>query len=719
MNAVTVPPDAPQFLRLDGRASTIVFEIAALGAPLWRYWGQRLDDDLGTLYRASAVRPRPTFALDGDFPLSLFPTFGLGWFGQSALLAHREGRDFAQDFSQCSIKWERPGGAFVATLNDPVAQIGIETSVALSPLSDLLTLKTRLWNFGAAALDVTSLAAGVLRIPADATRILYFSGRHNNEFIPYEDDISPALWRRENRRGLTSHDCFPGALVFGRGACNQTGAVYAAHLAWSGDSVQTIERLDDGAAAWHLGEWLAPGECRIAPGAHYETPELLATYSDAGFDGAAQNFHAAIRARGPWRGLAPAPRPVHLNTWEGVYFNHRFDDLKDLAQSAAAIGVERFVLDDGWFEGRNDDTTSLGDWRADRRKYPDGLRPLADYVRSIGMEFGLWVEPEMVSQDSGLYRAHPDWALALDRRRAVTGRNQLALDLSRADVGAYLFEVLDGLLSSMPIAYLKWDHNRDLAPASGADGRAIYGAQTRGFYRLIDRIRHAHPSVEIESCAGGGGRIDAGVLARTHRVWTSDCLDADMRLAMHRGFLQFFPPEVMGAHVGAAPAHATGRSHSMAFRAMTALTGHFGVELDPRRLSAADRAGLIFWINQHKELRPLLHGGLVWRGQDQDGLVWQAHGAARDFVLIVSRTAPAARRIAAPLRLPFAVPGATYRIDEIAHAEQGVLPAAGTELFQAMRSGGASLRGAWLAQEGLPIPPLAPASAALFRVKAS
>ncbi len=710
-------PNSPRLIRLDGRASTILFEVQADAAPLWRYWGPRLPEDAAPPCGVSDARPRPTFSLDADFPLSLFPTFGLGWFGQSALLAHRNGRDFAQAFTRCDIRAVRPGAAFDATLVDDVARVRVDISVSLSAENDVLTQETRLTNLGDEALDLQFLAAGVLRLPAGGLRVRYFSGRHNHEFIPYEEELLAAPFRRENRRGITSHDCFPGAVAFVPGAMQDEGRVWAAQLAWSGNSVQTIERLDDGARAWTLGEWLAPGERRLEPGEAFESPALLATFSGAGFDGAAQNFHAEIRRRGPFAG-APRPRPVHLNTWEGVYFHHRLDDLKDLARAAAALGVERFVLDDGWFEGRNDDTTSLGDWRPDPRKYPDGLRPLAEHVCSLGMEFGLWVEPEMVSEQSALYRAHPDWALALDGRPLLTGRNQLVLDLARPEVSDTLFGALDKLLRELPIAYLKWDHNRDLAPAAGADGRAHYGARTRAFYALLDRIRAAHPGVEIESCAGGGGRIDAGVLARTHRVWTSDCLDAEMRLKMHRGFLQFFPPEAMGAHVGAAPAHATQRTHSMAFRVLTALAGHFGVELDPRRLSDSDRAALAFWIARYKELRPLLHGGGVWRGDDTDGLVWQAHGRAEDFVLIVSRTAPAAQRIAAPMRLPFVMRDAAYRVTETAHADQGFLPSAGAALFEAMRRDGALFAGAWLAEDGLPAPPLAPCAAALFRVTA-
>ncbi len=275
------------------------------------------------------------------------------------------------------------------------------------------------------------------------------------------------------------------------------------------------------------------------------------------------------------------PRPVHANSWEACYFDHDEERVVALAQACAALGIERFVLDDGWFRGRNDDRAGLGDWTSDPAKYPSGLEPLAGRIVAMGMQLGLWVEPEMVSPDSDLYRAHPDWALALPGRNRPTARSQLVLDMRRAEVRDYLFGALDALLRELPVSYLKWDHNRDLAPAGGA-------AQVLGTYALLARLRSAHPDVEIESCAGGGGRSDAGILPYTHRFWASDNLDAVSRVAIQRGFLAFLPPEVMGSHIGAIPAHATGRCQSLGLRAAVAMPGHFGIELDPRQLDDAE-----------------------------------------------------------------------------------------------------------------------------------
>jgi alpha-galactosidase len=408
------------------------------------------------------------------------------------------------------------------------------------------------------------------------------------------------------------------------------------------------------------------------------------------------------------------PRAVHVNSWEGFYFDHDEAALMALADRSAALGVERFVLDDGWFAGRNDDTAALGDWTPDATKYPRGLGPLADHVVSLGMEFGLWVEPEMVNPDSDLFRAHPDWALQVGGIAPPTSRHQLVLDLGRAEVRDYLFDRLDALLRDLPIAYLKWDHNRDLAPAGHAGGRAGYHAQVLGTYALIDRLRAAHPGVEIESCAGGGGRTDAGIAQRTHRFWTSDCIDAVSRVRMQRGFLHFMPPELMGSHVGADPAHSTGRGQSMAFRAAVALPGHFGVELDPATLAPDAAATLAMWIDRYKHLRNRLHNGKVWLGDGADGLVWQLHGDATGGFLSVTRVDPVTLRRPPPLPLPPLAGMGPVRVRLIDIATTPGHPAPDAPAFASMREDGEVWDGDWLAHAGLPIPAMKAESVALF-----
>lgn len=670
-----------KLLRLDGKAVSLILELPGGEAPLWRHWGPKLPDGFA-LEPLRASRPTPSFSLDFDQPLPIFPGLGVGWFGESALLAHRGGEHWTFQATGCSVQQE--GQTATVRLSDGAAKLDVTINLSLDGESDVLTISTELTNSGDAVLDVQWLAAGVLPLPADAREVRSFGGRHNGEFVPIIDPLTRSTWRRENRRGLTSHGCFPGALI------EAGGVVYAAQLAWSGNHAQSIEWIEDGRFQWQMGEWLAPGEVRLAPGGRIATPEMLATCC-ADANAVAQNFHAAIRQRIDWPGGAMKPRPVHLNTWEGFYFYHDEAALIELADAAAAIGVERFVLDDGWFHGRNDDTSSLGDWRVDAAKYPDGLKPLAQHVTGLGMEFGLWVEPEMVNPDSELYRAHPDWALATPGRPIITGRNQLVLDIARQEVGDYLFGQIAVLLEELPISYLKWDHNRDLTTA-GATPR--YRQQVHAAYALMARLRAAFPHVEIEACAGGGGRIDAGVIRHAHRFWTSDNIDAVSRVSIQRGFLQFMPPELMGAHVGASPAHATGRKQSMDFRAGVALPGHFGVELDVRKLDEKDRERLAHWIATYKAHRDRLHHGKVWQGEVGDGLLWQAHGETDNLLLFLYRVAPQSWGYAPAVRLPMLDPGRRYLID------------------------GAQHDGAWLVAHGLRAQPMKAERLRLIQVKA-
>ena len=663
---------------LHSPACTAIWEVREDEAPLWRYWGPRLPDGVVPPAPLRVERPEPSFSLHHDVPLSLFPGIGLGWFGAPALAAHRAGRDWAHAATACRVETVAPD-TLCFHLADAVAQVALAITARLDAASDVLTISTTLTNAGAQVLDVTWLASACLPLPPDAHNVLSYTGRHNTEFVAVDDVLSRSGWRRENRRGLTSHDCFPGAIV----TCAD-GAAYGAQLAWSGNHVQSIDWIDDGRRQWLLGEGLAPGEVRLAPGESITTPEVLATDSAQGMDGVSQAFHRAIRARMAWPGGAMSPRKVHLNTWEGFYFDHELTALQDLANAAAQVGIERFVLDDGWFSGRDDDTSSLGDWWPDKRKYPAGLAPLADHVTALGMDFGLWVEPEMVNPDSYLYRAHPEWALHIDGRPLLAARNQLVLDMSLPAVRDYLFEAIAALLSALPIAYLKWDHNRDLTHAGN---RASYRAQVLGTYALLARLRAAFPAVEIESCAGGGGRIDAGIVAHTHRFWASDCIDAISRVSIQRGFLRFMPPELMGSHVGACPAHSTGRMQSMAFRSGVALPGHFGVELDVRGLNGADRDELAGAIARYKALRDRFHHGHVWQGASGDHVVWQAHGAPHDLLLHITRTAPTGWRHAPHLRLPMLDPARTYR----------VMPEQGQPV---------DIAGSWLMQTGLALPPM-------------
>lgn len=379
-----------------------------------------------------------------------------------------------------------------------------------------------------------------------------------------------------------------------------------------------------------------------------------------------------------------------------------------MADRAAQVGVERFVLDDGWFGGRRDDTAGLGDWFVSPEAHPAGLGPLIEHVTGLGMEFGIWVEPEMVNPDSDLFRAHPEWVLG---DADLTGRNQLVLDLSIEACWRHLHDALDALLRDHAISFVKWDMNRDVA-APGTH------RQTVALYQLLDALQRRHGGVEIESCASGGGRADAGILGRTQRIWTSDCNDPLERQTIQRGFSLFLPPEVMGAHIGPPRAHTTGRTHRLAFRAATALFGHLGIEWNLLDATDRDLEKVAAWITLHKELRPLLHAGDVVRIDAPDDAS-MAHGvvstdrrsAVFSFAQLATSRAPTPPR----LQLEGLDERCAYTVRRIAMPGEVL----GLALEQPRWiDDGVTASGRTLRTVGLQMPRLLPESAVLLRLEA-
>ncbi|CAN7587260.1 alpha-galactosidase [Rhizobium rhizogenes] len=629
----------------------------------------------------------------------LLPVGGLGFFGWPAISGHRDGRAFTLEFQNWQV--EEIDSGVVLKAEDAVAEIGLQIRLEGSP-AEVLSVSTSLTNHGSSIYTLDRCMAASFLMPAGASELTTFTGMWGREFQTRHTTFGEGLWMQESRRGRTSHDRFPFAFL----ECG--GERMGFHLGWSGNHLMAIDTLDDGRRLVHLGELFEPGEIRLATGETYTSPAAF-----AGPDSEA--FHAFVRESVvSWPGGKMKPRPVTLNTWEGNYFDHRMDSLKAQADAAAAIGIERFVLDDGWFGKRDDDTTSLGDWFIDERKYPDGLKPLVDHVTSLGMEFGLWFEPENVNPESELFRAHPDWALQVEGRPLLLSRNQLVLDLTRPEVSDYLFRCMEAVLSQHAISYIKWDMNRDLTHAGGADGRARTARQTRAVYALMDRIRQAFPAVEIESCASGGGRIDYGVLRHTHRVWTSDCTDAFERLEIQHGASQFVPPELLGAHIAASPNHQTGRRLTLSFRALVALAYHLGVELNPLTLDAEEKQELEGWIALHKSLRPLLHAaGKQFRLPPLDGrYVWGAADESR-IVAFVAQGPQMVGEQPAPVRLPVAGDGTgKWRVKAIHPAEPEFIRISDGQ--QRLLNGELTFSLDTLRHVGLPLPMLRPESGLLL-----
>jgi len=686
---------------IDSGQLALSLRLPALGMPEILYFGAEPveADPLFEIERSSRVN-----GMDVAVPSNvLLPTGGMGFFGWPAIAGHRGGRDFVAQFAN----WEyfRDGHKTILAGLDPVANLALSITLTAHP-SGVISMATKLTNRGETDYQLDRCMAGTFLAPAGDLQVMSFTGIWGREFQTRRELLGNGTWIQENRRGRTSHDRFPMLFI------ESETQIFGVTLGFSGNHQMVIDRTDDGRRLVHLGELFEPGEIILGPGESYESPTAY-----AGVD--TEDFHAFVREElTTWPGGRMAPRPVTLNTWEGNYFDHQMDSLKAQATAAAELGIERFVLDDGWFGKRDNDTTSLGDWDIDARKYPDGLKPLVDHVTGLGMQFGIWFEPEMVNPVSELYNTHPDWALTIEGRPILESRTQLVLDLTRPEVSDYLFGKIDAVLSNHAVSYIKWDMNRDLTHAAGRDGKAKTAAQTRAVYALMDRIRAAHPNVEIESCASGGGRIDYGALKRTHRVWTSDCTDALERLEIQRGASVFVPPEILGSHISASPNHQTGRRHTLAFRALVAIAYHLGVELNPLELTDEERDELKVYIETYKRLRDLFHApGASFRMEPLDGrYVWGA-ASAEKIVLIVAQGPQMVGEQPAPLRLPDEVTqfGGQWRIKTVLPAEPQFIRI--SEGQKALLSGAVTFALSSAGLAGLPLPMLTPESALLLELE--
>ncbi len=686
------------------------------GVPTVLHWGQPIADpsSVGAL-RAALAPPIVHGGLDSVAPLSLLPEHGSGYMDRPGIEGFRvDGSAWAPRFAVHEVSTGEDASRTWATFRciDAHAGLTVDCEFEVQHASDALRTRVTLWNNGP---DDYTLAAlrHTLPLPSDAREALTFGGRWSKEFIEVREPVETGSVLVENRTGRTSHSRIPIAFAGTNGFTNDSGTVRAVHVEWSGNSFVAVDASTDGRRSMQAGELLLSGEVVIGVGQSYESPWVCWAYSGVGTNGVSSSFHRELRRRPNHPSTA---RPVTLNIWEAVYFDHNLERLSALADEAAAIGVERFVIDDGWFHLRRNDHAGLGDWWVDPEVWPDGLAPIADKVTSLGMELGLWFEPEMVNPDSNLYREHPDWVLVDHRYQPVMGRHQLVLDLGRVEVRDYLFHHISSVLSQYPISYVKWDHNRELVHASHQGTRAGVHGQTLGVYELFGRLRAAHPTVEIESCSSGGGRIDFKVLDWTHRFWASDCIDPLERQYIQRGFSHVFPPEYMGSHIASEHSHTTRRKHSLSFRAATALFGHLGIEWNVLDASPEDRKLLAAVIAVHKEHRQLLHTG-VSRRFDHPNPAVVAHGvvAADGSQGLVSfaTTAATASLMIEPFRIAGLDPQRQYAVNVVTLAGG---PTGAARKQPGWLETGVTLTGQELGVFGLQLPALDPEQALVLHL---
>ncbi|RGP41343.1 Alpha-galactosidase [Altererythrobacter insulae] len=563
---------------------------------------QTSPDELNALTKRQHAPGGPEVPIEASW----LNAIGTGHPSPPGLLAHSDGEHWALDPRVTDVKHDPAANHLTIATRDESSGLVAHHQMTGLGGSGCFMFATTLKNEGNTPFSIEWVSAVCLPLDPRFTQMMSFSGRWANEFQADQHELKRGSFVRENRAGRTGHESYPG-FYFGTAATDEThGLACAVHLAASGNHRLRVDKLGDGHLSLQAGELLVPGEITLQPGQEQVCAPLIAAWSKKGFGDVTRQLHTFVRNDLLKGAIA---RPVHFNTWEAVYFDHSPDKLIALANQAAEVGAERFVLDDGWFGGRRHDRAGLGDWYVAQDVYPVGLQPLANHVRSLGMEFGLWFEPEMVNPDSDLYRQHPDWVLKVPGIEPVASRHQLALDLTRTEVSDYLFDRITTLVRELDIAYIKWDMNRDVQHPGGRDGRAVIHRQIAAVANLIDRIRAACPNLAIESCSSGGARADYNMLGRTGRIWTSDNNDARARYSIMRGAARFLPLEVLGNHVGPKKCHITGRRFEMHFRAGTAILGHMGLELDLALESEADLQVLKNAIKLHKKYRTLIHGG--------------------------------------------------------------------------------------------------------------
>lgn len=596
------------YWRLDGNETTLLV-IEDHAVPRLYWCGKKLRDDTALQHLLAHDDAALAFGgMDAVTPLSLFPQASTGYSGSPALNGHRNGAAFAHAMRTRSVT--RQDNNLIIELQDEHAGLAVELCLSLDAHSDVASMKTTLRNIADTPYTVDWLASATLPLPSPYRQCLSQHGRWGLENQTHRRHIAPGRIDISNLHGRTSHEHAPGLICGTDGFGVNGGDVMFAQLAWSGNFSLRVERLSNGVISLQAGVLNLPGEVILQPGEQLSTPAVSFTRG-TGMNQCTQRFHRYVRSSvlPEW---TRRPRPIHANSWEALYFNHDLEALFPLIDAAASVGAERFVLDDGWFRHRRADNAGLGDWYVDEGLYPDGLHPVVSHVRKHGLQFGLWFEPEMVNPDSDLYREHPEWALQLANVETPLARNQLVLDIAREDVADYLFERITSLVHEYAIDYIKWDMNRDLVLA-GDGSHARSAAQPEALYRLLERILAVCPDLEIESCASGGARADLGVLQHTGRVWTSDNIDPIERASIQQGFLRFLPPEIMGAHVGHKTAHLTGRVTSLHTRAIVALQGQFGFELDARKLDSHDVITLQHYTQLYKSNRQWIANSVYWQ----------------------------------------------------------------------------------------------------------
>lgn len=711
----------PQNFHLTRGGTSVIAHVPPSGLPQVLYWGRHLGEISQRQLESFVAAQVPTThgsTADTAPTLSLCPQQSEGWAGTPGLIGVRGGVALFPAFDTTSARVEdREDGGTAITFEsfDAESDIALKIILELTP-SGLVRVRSELTNTGGDGYALNSLLLA-LPTPSAETLVIDQTGHHLRErdIQTHEFTIGTHSQAIHMNRAHTASSIH-GTCAEGAGW--RSGSVHYLHVAWSGNTHSLAEKDTLGFQTLMGGQLLLPGEIILDSAQTYTSPWIYATWGD-GLDEAAGRIHDYLRSR---PSHPQTPRPVTLNAWEAVYFDHSLPRLLKLVDAAAEVGAERFVLDDGWFGSRRDDTSGLGDWVISEDVWPNGLTPLADAVHEKGMQFGLWFEPEMINLDSDAARAHPEWVLKPATHMPIEARQQQVIDLTNPEAFDHVRSHILAVLDQTPIDYIKWDFNRDMHEAvSQRSGLPVYNDQVKATYKLMEALLEAHPELEIESCAGGGGRIDLEIMNRAVRIWASDCIDPLERILIEAGTGLLLPPELVGSHVASQVSHTTGRNLNLTLRATTALFSHMGIEWDLTEASEKDRSELAAWVGLHKEIRSLLHTGRVVHADHPDDGYW-IHGVVShdgsEAIYSITRVSTSAQRPTPPLCLPGLHDTTSYAVSEL--LPEGVETSIGSYgIAQVPWWGrGLSLTGATLGLGGIRFPDLNPEQTILLKVSA-
>lgn len=659
---------ATRSFRLDAGNSSYVMRVDPHGFLLHLYYGAKISDsDLGYLalpFNTSSFCPNPpgdpfgNFSLDNQ-PLE-YPAYGTGDFRTAAVaIRGRNGCiSTALHYRSCEIrpgKYSLPGLPAVYTNSDDEAETleivleddltGAEVHLLYGVFANtnVITRAVVIKNTGTAAFSIEKAASAALDFPTMDYDLIHLYGQWAQERRISREPLSHDIRVVSSLRGSSSHNHNPFAALVAHSADEDHGEAYGFSLIYSGNFAIETECDSLDSTRLVMGINATDFSWNLDPGESFATPEAVLVYSQDGVGQMSRTFHKLYRynlCRGEWK---EKKRPILVNNWEATYFAFDDDKLVAIAKDAAELGIEMLVMDDGWFGRRDDDHSSLGDWVVNENKLKGGLKSLVDRVNALGVQFGIWFEPEMISADSDLIRSHPDWCLRAPGREMSIARTQYVLDMSRADVRDYLFDTISGILSQANIVYVKWDFNRNLTEAGSAllpasQQQEVFHRYVLGLYELLDRLTSAFPHVLFEGCSGGGGRFDPAMLYYSPQIWTSDDTDAIERCRIQYGTSMVYPASAISAHVSACPNHQTGRSTSFETRGNVAMAGAFGYELDLTKLTDEERALVRKQVAQYHAYYDTIQNGDLYRlvspFENENFCAWEYVSADRKEALV-------------------------------------------------------------------------------------